>query len=69
MLKLAILCLSLVFAAPNRAPETAAQNDQPALDVDPIITGVSISQSEKDAWAARRTKFLAGKVEVQDFPE
>ncbi len=69
MLKLAILCLSLVLAAPNHARETAVQTGQPALGIDPIVTGVSISQAEKDAWALRRANYLAGKIDMQDFPE
>lgn len=70
MLKIAILCLSVIFTAPSQAPEASTQT---AMGIDPIVTGVSISQSEKGAWAERRAKYLeqvaSGAVETQDFPE
>ncbi len=72
MLKIAIFCLSVIFTAPSHmADQTTANATAPSID--PIVTGVSISQSEKDAWADRRAKHLAqvasGAVESQDFPE
>ncbi len=67
MFKIAIFCLTVIFTAPNHSTEQASPG------IDPIVTGVSISQSEKDAWAERHAKYLAqvasGAVETQDFPE
>lgn len=70
MFKIAIFCLSVIFTAPSHLPE---QTDATSPDLDPIVTGVSISQSEKEVWAARRAKYLAsvesGAIDTQDFPE
>ena len=66
MFKIAIFCLSVIFTAPS---QMADQTTATTPGIDPIITGVSISQSEKDAWAVRRAKYLAGKADVQEFPE
>lgn len=70
MLKIAIFCLSVIFTAPSHM---ADQTTATTPGIDPIVTGVSISQSEKDAWAQRRAKYMAqvasGAVETQDFPE